>query len=130
MKVLVTGGAGFIGSHTAESLLLRGDQVVVVDELNDYYDLNQKEANLKLLFELAQKSGGYFRFYKADIADREAMSWVFEQEQGFDVVCHLAARAGVRPSIQVSLKQLIVFDCVFVSLYCQRRSAILYQQRL
>ncbi|KAJ3406965.1 hypothetical protein HDV05_005685 [Chytridiales sp. JEL 0842] len=98
-KILVTGGAGFIGSHTAETLLSRGDQVVVVDELNDYYDLSQKEENLRILFELSERLGVYFRFYKADVADMEAMEYIFEQERP-DMICHLAARAGVRPSIQ------------------------------
>ncbi|KAJ3271594.1 hypothetical protein HDU76_011015, partial [Blyttiomyces sp. JEL0837] len=99
MKVLVTGGAGFIGSHTAESLLKRGDSVVVIDEMNNYYDLTQKEENLRILCDLAEEKNAYFRFYRADVADYNAMSEIFELER-FDAVCHLAARAGVRPSIQ------------------------------
>ncbi|KAI8852684.1 hypothetical protein BC829DRAFT_384292 [Chytridium lagenaria] len=99
MKVLVTGGAGFIGSHTAEYLLKRGDQVVVVDEMNDYYDLEQKRENLRILVRTAIKHNTVFRFYKADIAVKEDMELIFESERP-NVICHLAARAGVRPSIQ------------------------------
>ncbi|KAJ3193098.1 hypothetical protein HK101_005420 [Irineochytrium annulatum] len=98
IKILVTGGAGFIGSHTAEQLLARGDNVVVVDEMNDYYDLSQKEENLRILSRQALRSKCTFRFYKADVSDRAAMGRIFEEEH-FDVVIHLAARAGVRPSI-------------------------------
>ncbi|KAJ3205795.1 hypothetical protein HDU67_008632 [Dinochytrium kinnereticum] len=98
MKVLVTGGAGFIGSHTAEFLLRRGDHVVVVDEMNDYYDLDQKRENLRILARTAASSGSIFRFYKADISVREDMELIFDAERP-DAICHLAARAGVRPSI-------------------------------
>jgi UDP-glucuronate 4-epimerase len=96
-KVLVTGGAGFIGSHVAELLLERGDDVVIIDEMNDYYDLNIKEANLRLL------SDNYgterVKIYRGDICDAELMTAIFETEQP-EWVCHMAARAGVRPSIQ------------------------------
>ncbi|KAJ3106142.1 hypothetical protein HDU97_006959 [Phlyctochytrium planicorne] len=98
MKVLVTGGAGFIGSHTAEFLLKRGDQVVVVDEMNDYYDLEQKRENLRILQRTAIQHGSVFRFYKADISIKEDMDLIFEAERP-NAICHLAARAGVRPSI-------------------------------
>ncbi|KAJ3080982.1 hypothetical protein HK102_002663 [Quaeritorhiza haematococci] len=99
MKVLVTGGAGFIGSHTAEALLRRGDEVVVVDEMNDYYDVRQKEKNVLIVQATALAHGSSFRFYQADCTDRQAMEAIFEAEHP-DVVCHLAARAGVRPSIK------------------------------
>ncbi|KAI9208172.1 uncharacterized protein BJ171DRAFT_595979 [Polychytrium aggregatum] len=99
MKVLVTGGAGFIGSHTAEALLARGDSVVVVDELNDYYDLSQKMANIDILKAKAAETGSQFQFFQADCADMTSMTTIFELERP-DVVCHLAARAGVRPSIK------------------------------
>ena len=97
-KVLVTGGAGFIGSHVAEYLLGRGDDVVIVDEMNDYYDVRIKENNLRLLRE-AYPEEGRLKIYRADICDEETMSKIFETEAP-EWVCHMAARAGVRPSIQ------------------------------
>jgi len=95
--VLVTGGAGFIGSHLADYLLQRGDNIVIVDEMNDYYDVNLKESNLKLL----QSKYGKARLsiYYGDICDEEFMEGIFK-ETNIDWVCHMAARAGVRPSIQ------------------------------
>ena len=102
-KVLVTGGAGFIGSNVAEFLLNRGDDVVIVDEMNDYYDVSIKEMNLNLLREKVKEfpNGGEGRLaiYKGDICDEEFMLNVFEKERP-EWVCHMAARAGVRPSIQ------------------------------
>jgi len=98
-KVLVTGGAGFIGSHVAELLLQRGDDVVIVDELNDYYDVKIKENNLKLLQKLAHCSNRHLKIYRGDICDSEFITNIFETERP-TFVCHMAARAGVRPSIQ------------------------------
>jgi UDP-glucuronate 4-epimerase len=98
-RYLVTGAAGFIGSHVATALLQRGDQVVIVDELNDYYDLAIKHENLNILFQTAQTNGAYLAVYKADCADLPTMERIFEQERP-DFICHLAARAGVRPSIK------------------------------
>ena len=97
-KVLVTGGAGFIGSHVAEYLLSRGDDVVIIDEMNDYYDVAIKEANLKLLQE-SYPEEGRVKIYRGDICDEKLMTSIFEKEQP-KWVCHMAARAGVRPSIQ------------------------------
>mmetsp|Transcript_19465 Transcript_19465/g.40030 ORF Transcript_19465/g.40030 Transcript_19465/m.40030 type:complete len:405 (-) Transcript_19465:199-1413(-) len=97
-KVLVTGGAGFIGSNVAEYLLSRGDDVVIVDEINDYYDVSIKEANLRLLEE-AYPEDGRLKIYRGDICDHDLMEGIFESEQ-IKWVCHMAARAGVRPSIQ------------------------------
>jgi UDP-glucuronate 4-epimerase len=97
-KVLVTGGAGFIGSHVAEYLLARGDDVVIVDEMNDYYDLKIKEHNLRLLQE-SYPEKGRLAFYRNDICDVALMENIFKSERP-DWVCHMAARAGVRPSIQ------------------------------
>ncbi|KAL3785783.1 hypothetical protein HJC23_007339 [Cyclotella cryptica] len=95
-KVLVTGGAGFIGSHVAEHLLERGDDVVIVDEMNDYYDVRIKESNLSMLVE---KFGDRVQVYRGNICDESFMLDVFEQTRpGW--ICHMAARAGVRPSIQ------------------------------
>lgn len=97
-KVLVTGGAGFIGSNVAEYLLSRGDDVVIIDEINDYYDVNIKESNLRLLQE-SYPEDGRLKVYRGDICDEDLMERIFETEQP-KWVCHMAARAGVRPSIQ------------------------------
>jgi UDP-glucuronate 4-epimerase len=94
MKVLVTGAAGFIGSTTARRLLARGDEVVGLDNLNDYYDVNLKKASLAIL----QKEPN-FRFEFLDLANREGMEKLFAGSR-FDRVVHLAAQAGVRYSIQ------------------------------
>lgn len=93
MKILVTGAAGFIGMHVSRLLLERGDIVVGVDNLNDYYDPNLKLARLEQL-----KPFPNFRFIKADIADCMAIENLFGGE-GFDRVVHLAAQAGVRYSL-------------------------------
>lgn len=92
-KILVTGAAGFIGMHTTLRLLARGDQVLGVDNLNDYYDVGLKEARLKRLM-----SHPDFSFLKLDVADREGMT-AFFQEQRPERVIHLAAQAGVRYSL-------------------------------
>ena len=94
MKVLVTGAAGFIGMHVAKKLLTRGDVVVGIDNLNDYYDPALKHARLAQLSPHAS-----FRFEIMDIADRSAIANLFEREK-FDRVVHLAAQAGVRYSLQ------------------------------
>lgn len=96
-KVLVTGGGGFIGSHVADFLLARGDDVVIVDEMNDYYDTRIKEGNLKLL--LDRYGPERVAIFKGDICDEEFITDVFEETKP-KWVCHMAARAGVRPSIQ------------------------------
>ncbi len=94
MKVLVTGAAGFIGSQTAIALLDRGDQVVGLDNMSDYYDVTLKQARLK---RLEGRNG--FAFVKCDLADQAAMKALFEQEK-FDRVINLAAQAGVRYSLE------------------------------
>ena len=95
--VLVTGGAGFIGSHVADHLLERGDDVVIVDEMNGYYDVNIKLRNLNLL---RQRYGSdRLKIYKGDICDVGLMTSIFEDDKP-EWVCHMAARAGVRPSIE------------------------------
>lgn len=97
-KVLVTGGAGFIGSHVAEYLLARGDDVVIIDEMNEYYDVSIKESNLKLLKDNYPEEGRV-SIYRGDICDRRLLEHIFETEN-IKWICHMAARAGVRPSIQ------------------------------
>lgn len=90
---LVTGAAGFIGSHLSEALLRRGDRVVGFDNLNAYYDPRIKRRNLA---QLAIHAG--FSFVEGDLREKQAVDAVFEA-QAFDAVIHLAAMAGVRPSI-------------------------------
>ena len=94
MKVLVTGAAGFIGSHLTERLLARGDTVVGLDNLNDYYDPSLKQARLD---RIEGRDG--FTFVRLDLADKEGMAALFERE-GFDRVVNLAAQAGVRYSFE------------------------------
>jgi UDP-glucuronate 4-epimerase len=97
LKVLVTGGAGFIGSHVCERLLQEGHQITIIDELNDFYSPHLKEENLKSI-----RSSASVAFYQSDICDESAMSAVFETCRP-DLVIHLAARAGVRPSLMQPL---------------------------
>jgi UDP-glucuronate 4-epimerase len=93
LKILVTGAAGFIGMHVSQILLGRGDAVVGIDNLNDYYDPQLKRDRLA---RLTQRAG--FSFQKLDVADRDAMHKLFATEK-FDRVVHLAAQAGVRYSL-------------------------------
>jgi UDP-glucuronate 4-epimerase len=94
MKVLITGCAGFIGMHVAQKLLARGDSVLGIDNLNDYYDPQLKRARLA---QLTPFKG--FRFERMDVVDRPDMARLFENEK-IDRVVHLAAQAGVRYSLQ------------------------------
>jgi UDP-glucuronate 4-epimerase len=93
MKILVTGAAGFIGSHVSQVLLDRGDDVVGLDNLNDYYDVNLKRARLERL-----RANNNFAFEKMDLNDRQGLEVLFKKG-GFQRVVHLAAQAGVRHSI-------------------------------
>lgn len=94
MSVIVTGAAGFIGFHLCQALLARGESVVGIDNLNDYYDPTLKQARLDRL----QAAEG-FAFHKLDVSDREAMPALFEATPQADRVVHLAAQAGVRYSL-------------------------------
>ena len=92
MKVLVTGGAGFIGSHLCEALVARGDEVVVLDNFSDFYDPGIKRANAALLTSIG------VQFVEGDIRDVEVLGRLFDE--GPDAIVHLAAMAGVRPSVE------------------------------
>ena len=94
MKFLVTGAAGFIGFHVSERLLAAGHQVIGIDNLNDYYDVNLKYARLNLI-----ENHPNFRFQKLDLADRQGMADLFATEKPQRVI-HLAAQAGVRYSLE------------------------------
>src|SRR5881275_842637 len=92
MRVLVTGGAGFIGSHLVEKLLASGHEVVILDDFNDFYDPQTKHANIAGL-------ARDVTIYHVDLRDSELVRNLFHREK-VDAIAHLAARAGVRPSIQ------------------------------
>ena len=97
MKVLLTGAAGFIGYHVALKLLARGDTVIGVDNLNDYYDVSLKQARLDSIQK--QQNAKNFKFIKLDLSEQAATQKLFEIEKP-DSVVHLAAQAGVRYSLQ------------------------------
>lgn len=97
MNIILTGGAGFIGSHVCAELLGRGARVAVIDDFNDFYDPLLKRENVRPFLD-----NPAFRLYELDIRDGEKVREVFRKERP-DSVCHLAARAGVRPSIEMPL---------------------------
>lgn len=110
MKILVTGAAGFIGFHVVKYLVDRGDEVIGIDNLNDYYEVSLKLARLAQLGihsdereladnQMVASAKSNFKFIKIDIADQQQMAKLFENYK-FDAVCHLAAQAGVRYSIE------------------------------
>src|SRR5207248_3103831 len=90
MRILVTGGAGFIGSHLVEKLLSTGQEVSVLDDFNDFYDPQIKRANI-------ERVAGEVPIHRIDLRDSAAVNLLFHREK-FDAIAHLAARAGVRPS--------------------------------
>ncbi|MBR9683478.1 SDR family NAD(P)-dependent oxidoreductase [Candidatus Woesearchaeota archaeon] len=92
MRVMVTGGAGFIGFYVAKALIERGDEVVIVDCLSDYYSVALKKNRLKQL-------GDRVKFYQVDVADFDELKRVFTENK-LDKICHLAAQAGVRYSLE------------------------------
>ena len=105
MKVLVTGTAGFIGFHLAKRLVERGDEVVGIDCINDYYDVNLKYSRLEIVGiekgdieygkPIVSKIKQNYTFIKLNLEDREGLNSIFKQFK-FDRVCNLAAQAGVR----------------------------------
>ena len=92
MRILVTGGAGFIGSHLVEKLIATGHEVSILDDFNDYYDPQIKRANVAGV-------AGEAQIHQIDLRDGQAVNQLFQREK-YDAIVHLAARAGVRPSIQ------------------------------
>ena len=99
MKILVTGAAGSIGSHTCVELLKKGHTVVGLDNMNDYYDVNLKKARVSHIRKVAKEIKGNFSFTVKDIEDGEGLEKIFRKEK-FDKVCNLAAQAGVRYSFE------------------------------
>src|SRR6201992_2113251 len=93
MSILVTGVAGFIGFHTARALLARGERVIGIDNLNDYYDTRLKEARL------AELEAPGFTFCKLNIADRDGVFTLVAANKDLTGIIHLAAQAGVRHSL-------------------------------
>lgn len=92
--ILVTGGAGFIGSHVVDALLQRDENVICIDDLNDYYDPRKKQVTVE-----RHRKHPKYTFYKIDIRDFKALEQVFDSHE-IATIIHLAARAGVRPSIE------------------------------
>ena len=95
MSILLTGAAGFIGSHVARALLDRGERVIAIDNLNDYYDVALKEARLAML-----DAGSGFAFTRLDVADRDGIFRLVDNHRDLTDIIHLAAQAGVRHSLR------------------------------
>lgn len=99
MKYLITGGAGFIGSHLSERLLKEGNDIYCIDCLTDYYDVNLKYSNIKSVETIAKENHQIYEFHKGDIRDYDFLCDFFSSHD-IDAIVHLAANAGVRPSIE------------------------------
>ncbi|TYB79039.1 NAD-dependent epimerase [Bizionia myxarmorum] len=135
MKILVTGAAGFIGYHLCERLVKLGHDIIGLDNLNDYYDVNLKLARLKQLgvsgndiqYNKLVKSdlhGEQLKFIKMNLEDQENLPLLFN-ENGFDIVCNLAAQAGVRYSIEKPMKYVESNIVGFVNLLeCTRHAKV------
>jgi UDP-glucuronate 4-epimerase len=120
MKFLVTGGAGFIGSHVCERLLRDGHNVWAFDDLNNFYDPVFKQRNLREIQSLAKP----FEFVHGDITDASALDEIFSSVK-FDQVIHLAARAGVRPSLEApALYQRVNVEGTINVLEAARKSGV------
>ncbi len=120
MNFLVTGGAGFIGSHVCERLLLDGHKVWTIDDLNDFYDPQIKRQTLHDI----QSLGRPFKFFQGDLCDAPAVNQLFASVK-FDQVIHLAARAGVRPSLeQPALYQRVNVEGTVNLLEATRRTGV------
>ena len=119
MKIMVTGGAGFIGSHLAESLVREGHSVIVVDDLNDFYSPAMKLENLQAI-----RQGGPVEFHKVDICDAPEILRIVAENRP-DAIVHLAARAGVRPSLDDPLLyEMVNVRGTMVLLEASRQSGV------
>lgn len=98
MNILITGGAGFIGSTLADKLLKENNKVFVIDNFNDYYDVHLKEENVTV-----NLNNSNYKLYRGDICDRKLVEQIFSENK-IDTVVHIAARAGVRPSLEDPLE--------------------------
>ena len=135
MKILVTGAAGFIGYHLCEKLIAIGHNVIGLDNINNYYDVNLKLARLKKLgisenvieynkLKTSKLYGDQFYFIKMKLEDQEKLPLLFEN-QSFDIVCNLAAQAGVRHSIEKPMKYIESNIVGFVNLLeCVRNAKV------
>lgn len=99
MKFLITGGAGFIGSHLSQELLKQGHDIITIDNFNNYYDPKLKEKNYELVQQTAIVSHSFYKLYNGDIRNIDILNKIFDENQ-IDGVVALAANAGVRPSIE------------------------------